>query len=351
MTTVTEAQGGDQTVEQDSRPTFGVVLPSQRLPHEATRDLAFDLRHAAAVAAEAGAETIWVWDHMLKAPVYQNSWHDPLIALGAVADIGVRLGTGVLVAPVRPPVQTAMAVATLQSLSGHPMRLGVGTGWNQTEFQAAGVDIKRRGSMTDEFISVVESIFARETDFHGRYWNYDDLNTGNIGVAPEIWIAGGSRASGGGDLGTAEKLITATMAETVAKRIMKQRRWIPRPTAELSDFQADLDSLRRATGDPRAPERVAKCIIVAGHLVETDDPVAAREEQFLAFRQNLVSEKRPPEYLEQRYLVGNIAEIRSRLEQWITAGMEHIGLYLLGDVPQQVTLAQRLFGDLLAVAN
>jgi alkanesulfonate monooxygenase SsuD/methylene tetrahydromethanopterin reductase-like flavin-dependent oxidoreductase (luciferase family) len=351
MTSLTEQSKHNRAPERGGRPTFGVVLPSQRLPNEATRDLAYDWRQAATVAAEAGAETLWVWDHMLKAPVYQNSWHDPLIALAAVADIGVRLGTGVLVAPVRPPVQTAMAVATLQSLSGHAMRLGVGTGWNPTEFQAAGVNIKQRGSVTDEFISVVESVFAGDRDFHGRYWNYDDLTPGEVGIAPEIWIAGGSRAAGGGDLGSAEKLITATMADTVAQRIMKQGRWIPRPTAEWSDFQADLDSLRRATGDPHAPEQVDKCIIVAGHLVETDDPAVARERQFPVFRQNLVSEKRPPEYLEQRYLVGSVGEIRSRLEQWISVGMEHIGLYLLGDVPQQVALSQKLFGDLLAVAN
>jgi len=351
MTTITEPSDARQTAPRGSRPTFGVVLPSQRLPHEAKRDLAYELRRAATVAADAGADTIWVWDHMLKAPVYQNSWHDPLIALGSVADLGVRLGTGVLVAPVRPPVQTAMAVATLQSLSRHSMRLGVGTGWNPVEFQAAGVDIKRRGSVTDEFIAVIESIFAGEQDFHGRYWNYADLTPGDVGVAPEIWIAGGSRAAGGGDLGAAEKLITATMADTVAQRIMRQRRWIPRPTAEWSDFQADLDSLRRATGDPHAPEQVQKCIIVAGHLVETDDPAAARERQFPAFRQNLVSDKRPPAYLEERYLVGSVPEIRTRLEQWISAGMEHIGLYLLGDVPQQVGLAQKLLGDLLAVAQ
>jgi hypothetical protein len=329
-----------------AKPTFGIVLPSQRLPNEAHRDLAAELRRAAAAAVEAGAETLWVWDHMLKAPVYQDSWHDPLISLASVADFGVRLGTGILVAPVRPPVQTAAAVATLQKLSKHPMRLGVGTGWNPTEFAAAGVPLQRRGAVTDEFIAVVESVFAGERDFAGRFWTYRDLDLGHLGPAPEIWIAGGSRAAGGGNLGEREKLVTATMAPAVARRIVKQGRWVLRPTAEFSDYQRDLATLRAAVGDPAVVDALRTSHIVVGHIVETDDPARAREQQYPVFAAQLVSDKRPPEYLDQRYLVGSLPEIRQRLRTWIGIGLEHIALYLLGDVPSQIALAGKHFGDL-----
>lgn len=328
------------------KPTFGVVLPSQRLPGEATRDLVSDLRNAAEAAAGAGAETIWVWDHMLKAPTYQGSWHDPFVALAAVTDFGVRLGTAVLVAPVRPPVQTAMAVASLQQLTKHPMRLGVGTGWNPVEFAAAGVELRHRGALTDEFIAVVESIFAGEREFEGRFCSYSGLEVGHLGPAPEIWIAGGSRLGGGGNLGPREKLVTATIAPAVAKRILKQGRWVLRPTAEFSDYQNDLAALADVLGDVRAVDRVQRSLMGVTHIVETDDPVRAREEQHRVFAENLVSTKRPPDYVEAHYMVGSLPEIRSRLEQWCASGLEHVGLSLLGDVPSQVALAQRHFGDL-----
>jgi alkanesulfonate monooxygenase SsuD/methylene tetrahydromethanopterin reductase-like flavin-dependent oxidoreductase (luciferase family) len=332
------------------KPTLGVVLPSQRLPHEVSRDLSQDLRSTARSAADAGAETLWVWDHMLRAPVYQDSWHDPLIALAAVSDFGLRLGTGVLVAPVRPPVQTAMAVATLQKLSGHPMRFGVGTGWNPVEFDAAGSKLTQRGRLTDEFIAVVESVFAGERDFQGRFWQYSGLDTGDIGVAPEIWIAGGSRAAGGGDLGAKEKLITATMADAVAARILKQGRWVLRPSAEFSDYQQDVGALEAAVDGPEVLRDLRTSHILVGHIVETDDPAVAREQQFRAFRQNLVTDLRPPEYLDRRYLLGSLSEIRERLTSWIDIGLEHVGLYLLGDVPTQIALADKHFGDLWTTA-
>jgi alkanesulfonate monooxygenase SsuD/methylene tetrahydromethanopterin reductase-like flavin-dependent oxidoreductase (luciferase family) len=332
----------------EQKPTFGVVLPSQRLAHEATRELAYELRGAGVAAAEAGAETIWVWDHMLKAPVYQGSWHDPLVSLGVVADLGVRLGTGVLVAPVRPPVQTAMAVASLQALSGQRMRYGVGTGWNPAEFAAAGTELKKRGALADEFIAVTESIFAGEEQFSGRFWNYEGVVTGHIGEAPEIWIAGGSRAAGGGDLGPEEKLRTATMAPAVARRILKQGRWVLRPTAEFSDYQRDVDGFVDALGDPDAMRQIRTSIIVPIHIVETDDPEAARAVQYPVFAANLVSDKRPPDYINARYLLGTLSEIRTRLQRWIDVGLEHIGLYLLGDVPRQVELLENHFSDMFA---
>src|SRR5690606_20745625 len=145
------------------------VLPSHRTQDPQERMLSYELRRTADLAASVGATTLWVWDHMLKAPVYQNSWHDPFAVLASVADFGLRLGTGVLVAPVRPPVQTAMAVASLQALSGARMRLGVGAGWNPTEFEAAGVPLSQRGRLTDEFLAVVESLFRGEAEFEGRF--------------------------------------------------------------------------------------------------------------------------------------------------------------------------------------
>jgi len=328
-----------------SAPSVGFVLPSQRLPNEPTRSLSKEFRAAGAAAAEVGADTLWVWDHMLRAPVYADSWHDPLVSLAAVSDFGLRLGTGILVAPVRPPVQSALAIATLQSLSGHPMRLGVGTGWNPTEFMAAGVEVSQRGALTDEFLAVTEAIFSGSDEFSGRFHDYEGLDGGYLGPMPEIWIAGGSRSAGAGSLGEEERRKHQRIAPAVARRIRQHGRWIVRPSAELSDFERDMAELRDVEDEAGSVD-IEVSIICVAHLVETEDPDLARRTQFPIFN-SLVSEKRPPEYLEGRYLVGGISEVRERIARWATAGMSHIGLYLLGDTAQQIRLAHRHLDDLL----
>jgi alkanesulfonate monooxygenase SsuD/methylene tetrahydromethanopterin reductase-like flavin-dependent oxidoreductase (luciferase family) len=325
-------------------PSVGFVLPSQRLPQEASRELAREFRATAATAAEVGADTLWVWDHMLRAPVYADSWHDPLVSLAAVADFGLRLGTGILVAPVRPPVQTALAVATLQSLSGRAMRLGVGTGWNPTEFVAAGVEVSQRGALTDDFLATVTAVFNGERDFTGRFHRFEGLDAGYLGPCPEIWIAGGSRAAGAGSLGEEERRKHQMIAPAVARRIRSHGRWIVRPSAELSDFDRDMAEL--ATAEDGTAHAVEASIICVAYLVETEDRELARSVQFPVFN-SLVSEKRPPEYLEGRYLVGGISEVRHRISGWVDSGMTHIGLYLLGDTAEQIRLAKKHLGDLL----
>lgn len=327
-------------------PSVGFVLPSQRLPNEASRALSADFRSAGAAAAEVGADTLWVWDHMLRAPVYADSWHDPLVSLAAVSDFGLRLGTGILVAPVRPPVQTALGIATLQALSGHPMRLGVGTGWNPTEFTAAGVSVSDRGALTDEFLDVIDAVFAGAHEFTGRFHHFEGLDAGHLGPMPEVWIAGGSRAAGAGSLGEEERRKHQQIAPAVTRRILRYGRWIVRPSAELGDFERDMGELRQASGGAAA-RPVDVSIICVAHLVETEDGEHARQVQFPMFN-SLVSEKRPPDYLEGRYLVGSIREVRERIARWSEAGMSHIGLYLLGDSAAQIRLAHKHLADLLA---
>ena len=74
----------------------------------------------------------------------------------------IRFGTSVLVLPIRSPYAVAKQAATLHRLSGERVILGVGAGWDETEFAAVGASFGERGRRTDESLEIIRSLFAGE---------------------------------------------------------------------------------------------------------------------------------------------------------------------------------------------
>lgn len=112
----------------------------------------------AARAEDAGVAQIAMTDHVVIGPrterypygrfpfPNEEPWPEPLVTLAAMAGATrrIRLGTAVLVAPLRSAVLLAKTVATLDALSGGRVDLGVGVGWQKEEFEASGVPFARR---------------------------------------------------------------------------------------------------------------------------------------------------------------------------------------------------------------
>src|SRR5207245_394261 len=84
------------------------------------------------------------------------------LAYLAGATTRVGLGTAVLVLPYRPALPTAKWIATVQELSGGRLLLGVGVGWMAAEFRAVGVDLRRRGAVTDATLAFLDRCFAAD---------------------------------------------------------------------------------------------------------------------------------------------------------------------------------------------
>jgi alkanesulfonate monooxygenase SsuD/methylene tetrahydromethanopterin reductase-like flavin-dependent oxidoreductase (luciferase family) len=76
----------------------------------------------------------------------------------------IRLGTGVLVLPLREPAVLAKTTATIQLASRGRLMLGVAAGWYEREFDATAVPFKQRGQ-----------VFERNLDMLQRLWETDDL--------------------------------------------------------------------------------------------------------------------------------------------------------------------------------
>ncbi len=124
---------------------------------------------ACARAAEgAGLDSIWITDHIAIPPDDAEGsggrYMDTLTTLAwlAAATTRIGLGSAVLILPYRAALATAKQVATVQELSGGRLMLGVGVGWMAPEFQAVGVDRRRRGAITDETLAFMNACFAAD---------------------------------------------------------------------------------------------------------------------------------------------------------------------------------------------
>jgi len=114
--------------------------------------------YAYAERAEAlGFESLWAWDHVILGVEPSFPILDSITALGAIAarTRRIKLGTGVLVLPLRNPVTAAKALGSLDVISAGRLVLGVAAGWYAREFDAVGVPFKQRGRLFERNLDVL----------------------------------------------------------------------------------------------------------------------------------------------------------------------------------------------------
>jgi probable F420-dependent oxidoreductase len=112
-------------------------------------------------------------------PYAPNSyWPEPLTFLAAVAGATrrIRLGTSVLIAPLRPAVLLAKTAATLDSVSGGRLDLALGTGWQQEEFRALGAPWEGRTARLEDTVGACRALWTgSHGTFHSETVSFDQL--------------------------------------------------------------------------------------------------------------------------------------------------------------------------------
>ncbi len=163
------------------------------------------IREYAQAAEELGYAHILVFDHVLGAdPTNRPGWnryrlsdpfHEPFVLFGYLSALTrqVELVTGVVVLPQRQTALVAKQAAEVDVLTGGRLRLGVGVGWNDVEYEALGMDFHNRGRRIEEQVEVMRLLWTQESvTFRGRYHTITEAGINPIPVQRPIpvWMGG-----------------------------------------------------------------------------------------------------------------------------------------------------------------
>ena len=161
----------------------------------------------AQAAEDLGYDHILVFDHVLGADqTKRNSWdrpyniddmfHEPFVLFGYLAGITekIEFTTGVLILGQRQTGLVAKQAAEVDVLTGGRLRLGIGIGWNDVEYEALGQSFSNRGRRSEEQIDLLRMLWTEESvNFEGRYHKVSDAGINPLPIQRPIpiWLGGG----------------------------------------------------------------------------------------------------------------------------------------------------------------
>jgi alkanesulfonate monooxygenase SsuD/methylene tetrahydromethanopterin reductase-like flavin-dependent oxidoreductase (luciferase family) len=212
-----------------------------------------ELRTIATTAEAAGFDSIWVGDHLLYRidGTPRGPWEawSVLAALAAVTE-DVLLGPLVAATAFHNPAMLAKKAATVDEISGGRLILGLGAGWNETEFTAYGFPYEHRASRFAEAFTIIRTLLREGSiDYAGAYYTVRDCE-----LVP--------RPRPGGPQLMVGSIGPRLLAETLPHVDMWNawHAWYGNTPQGLTDLIARIDEQCRAVG--RDPAAVAKTAAV-----------------------------------------------------------------------------------------
>jgi alkanesulfonate monooxygenase SsuD/methylene tetrahydromethanopterin reductase-like flavin-dependent oxidoreductase (luciferase family) len=250
-------------------------------------DLVADAVATARTARDAGYSGVVAGQHFLTAP---QAYLQPLPLLTRLIPEtgGMRLVAGVLLLPLLNPIQLAEELATIDTLSGGRLVVGAGQGYRQVEFDAFGVDRRRRRDLQ---IRALEELVS--------WWRAEEVRgTGSrLGLLPlqqphpPIWLAAGTRTAFGR---------------------ARERGWVP----FIGPQATDLDELLDASGSPVALRRDVLVVDVVGEAAARE-AATQRSQQYGQWGYQSATATSP-------YVVGSADECRRQLSELGSAGVTDV---------------------------
>lgn len=310
-------------------PLIGVRLPTLDIE----RPSSGGLRSLAQRAEELGFHSLWCLDHLLPSRyVFDSATWDPMTTIPFLAGCTqrIKLGTSILVVPLRHRLWLLKQLGTLCALAGERILLGVGVGYDEREFIAAGADRRTRGRALDDVLAVLAD--ARRDGF---------LTYEGYPVSPPPTSFAAILAGGGGSLTVEDGDQPVRMSDRVLDRIARADGWLARssaPTDVLADDRRAIAARRVELG--LEPDfTVVRATFL--HISLASRREDALTEQVEALRR--LGWQGTSEDFAGIYPCGTVAEIVARLQSDVASGVGNFILHPLGDAEVQLErLAQHV---------
>jgi probable F420-dependent oxidoreductase len=130
----------------------------------------------------------------------ETLFHEPFVLFGYLAGLTktIELVTGILILPQRQTALVAKQAVEVDLLSGGRLRLGIGVGWNNVEYEGLNMDFGDRGVRSEEQIALLRALWAEPViTFKGRWHTIDHAGINPLPPrrAIPVWIGGYSEAT------------------------------------------------------------------------------------------------------------------------------------------------------------
>lgn len=279
-------------------------------------------RGIAAVAEGAervGLDSVWSWERLMRptvpiamggpggpvmdAPEDFGIVYDPLETLAYVAARTTRisLGTSVIDGLFQSPVILARRLATLDQLSEGRLVVGIGQGWMQQEFDAAGVPMTRRGAGFEEHLLAMRAVWGLDpVHFDGRFYQIPEADIG-----PKPALPGGPR------------LLIGAATPTAVQRAGRLGAGLTLVIFDWDTVRGHIAAFRAAATEAGHDESLPVMLQVNGNV--TPEP----------------QQERGP-------LTGSVDQVAADLERAGELGVEHVYWHVDGDPMAALPLLAQL---------
>lgn len=268
---------------------------------------------------ELGFDGVWLAEHHFRDYGVCPDTLGMLMHLAARTE-RIRLGTGVSILPLHNPITIAEQAAQLDLLSNGRLDFGVGRGYQSSEFERFGIDIKEARARYNEALDMVLGLWTEESfSYRGDFYQCSDLNLVPRPVqrpTPPIYVA-------------------SISPETIDLCTDRALPILIDPVATFKSVGRAANSWRESMEDKgHVVEQHDLCVMRSVYVAETNEQAKADLEQFeMGFdRSRIVNKQSAPldpktgevaegyEFWQSRYMKGGEVSSDFRWDQLEVAG-------------------------------
>lgn len=155
--------------------SFGIFCLNTKCSWKTDAEVIRDELEQVIAADRLGFQAAWVAEHNAR-PYGIVSSSPVFLAAASSQTKQIRLGTGVVRAPLYHPIRLAEELALLDIVSNGRLNIGVGRGYDPVEFKAYNVDFNEKDERHFESLEILQLALRNDTvAYSGKFYEIDEV--------------------------------------------------------------------------------------------------------------------------------------------------------------------------------